>query len=288
MSGRIALMVRGLPSIGIDEAVERFGKYYPQPISGVFHQSPSFVGQINDNNVSFFDTKTKGYSGGQGLTKQSISDLRKLKQDFENYVQSNPQIYTNEPTSESRAKLYRRVGFQDLPNGVQVLDARRIASEDLAYVQAIDAAINSKGSKQPSLSPLFLSSNGVVISSSRIRPEVIESALKQKPNDLSGDVNWAIAMKQKNVKKRLGLSQQPSTINILDPVKFVSSQPTRSNINEDLEAGAFRSISRNPERFNEVQNWALSAGLGQVTERNARTISRLHRDYQSALYRLTR
>ena len=92
MSGRIALMVRGLPSIGIDEAVERFGKYYPQPQSGVFHESPSFTGITNANSISFINAKTNSYDGGQGLTQDSRRDLRKLREDFESYTQDKPAV----------------------------------------------------------------------------------------------------------------------------------------------------------------------------------------------------
>lgn len=169
MSGRIALMVRGLPSIGIDEAVERFGKYYPEIKSGVFHTSPSFTGMNTNNSISFVNAKTNSYSGGQGLTEESMRDLRKLREDFESYTQANPSVYSNTPTSDSRARLYRRVGFQQDPSSnFQAIDTRRIASEDLPYVQAIDASIMT-----PSIRRI-------------LRPNVMESFVKNGDNVLAG------------------------------------------------------------------------------------------------------
>lgn len=144
MSGRIALMVRGLPSIGIDEAVERFGKYYPEPRTGIFHQSPSFVGRVENNSVMFTDSKG-GVQGGTGLNAQVISDLRKLQADFNDYTSRYPDIYTNTPTTESRAKLYRRIGFRDVPDGGQAIDKRIVLPEDLPYIQALDGMIQSSG-----------------------------------------------------------------------------------------------------------------------------------------------
>lgn len=143
MSGRIALMVRGLPSIGIDEAVERFSKYYIKPPSDqkVFHASPSFTGLSSQNAISFLNNKTRDFSGGGGLNQQVMADLRRLQKDFNDYTQTNQGIYTNNPTSASRAKLYRRVGFRDMPHGEQVLDSRRISPIDNPYVQAIDMAV---------------------------------------------------------------------------------------------------------------------------------------------------
>ena len=174
MSGRIALMVRGLPSIGIDEAVERFGKYYPEIKSGVFHTSPSFTGMNTNNSISFVNAKTGSYSGGQGLTKESMRDLRKLREDFENYTQANPSIYSNSPTSDSRAKLYRRVGFQQDPDSnFQVIDTRRIAEQDLPYVKSIDAGVLTPREKKvlrPNVTPSFLSTDAGVIAMSRLSP----------------------------------------------------------------------------------------------------------------------
>lgn len=181
MSGRIALMVRGLPSIGIDEAVERFGKYYPQPKSDVFHESPSFIGTIQSNNVAFRNAVTNNYDGGQGLNRQNISDLRQLQKDFKDYTNSNPDIYTNSPTSESRAKLYRRVGFLDIGNKNQVIDTRRIASQDLPYVQAIDASILPSGQRKvlrPNVMESFISNGKNVLAGSRLEGNALEYAMR--------------------------------------------------------------------------------------------------------------
>ena len=54
MTNRIALKVRGLPSIPIDDAIERFGKYYPKPVEQeeIFHISPSFIGAINPQGLT--------------------------------------------------------------------------------------------------------------------------------------------------------------------------------------------------------------------------------------------
>lgn len=144
MSSRIALMVRGLPPIGIDEAIERFGKYYPEPRFGVWHESPSFTGRVENNSVMFTDSQGS-LKGGGGLNAQVMADLRKLQSDFNNYTSQYPNIYTNSPTSESRAKLYRRIGFKDVPNGGQAIDRRIILPEDLPYVQALDGLLQTSG-----------------------------------------------------------------------------------------------------------------------------------------------
>ncbi len=144
MSSRIALMVKGLPPIGIDEAIERFGKYYPEPRFGVWHESPSFTGRVENNSVMFTDSQGS-LKGGGGLNAQVMADLRKLQSDFNNYTSQYPNIYTNSPTSESRAKLYRRIGFKDVPNGGQAIDRRIILPEDLPYVQALDGLLQTSG-----------------------------------------------------------------------------------------------------------------------------------------------
>jgi hypothetical protein len=178
MPGRIALMVRGLPSIPINEALERFSKYYPKPKPGVFHTSPSFTGMSSNNIISFYNANTNSYSGGQGLTKESMRDLRKLQEDFNNYIQENPSIYTNNPTSKSRAKLYRRVGFKDLPNYEQYLDARRISDNDMPYVKAIDTIMPlTKRFPNTALQPFFKYGSNVV-ASSRLNNDVIVDVMQ--------------------------------------------------------------------------------------------------------------
>lgn len=180
MSGRIALMVRGLPSIGIDEAVERFGKYYPEPKTADFHKSPSFTGYIRNNDVAFVN-KQGNFEGGQGLNRQTMSDLRQLRKDFKDYTAQNQGIYTNSPTSKSREKLYKRIGFLDYGNRNQVIDTRRIASQDLPYVQAIDTSVLPSGIKEvlrPNTMESFISSGGNILAGSRIGGSVLEAAIR--------------------------------------------------------------------------------------------------------------
>lgn len=139
MSGRIALMVRGLPSIPIEDAVERFSKYYTKPQNKVFHSSESFPKAESVFGEISFVGKDGTTQGGTGLTKEAIRDLRKLKEDFEGFVVENPSIYTNYPTSRSRRNLYSRMGFEG--SDLQALDARRITSQDLPYTQVLDPNI---------------------------------------------------------------------------------------------------------------------------------------------------
>ena len=186
MSGRIALMVKGLPSIGIDEAVERFGKYYAKPSSDqkVFHTSPSFTGLSSENAISFINNKTGGFSGGGGLNQQVMADLRRLQKDFNDYTQANQGIYTNSPTSASRAKLYRRVGFRDMPHGGQVLDSRRISPIDNPYVQAIDMAVLPElfNKALGRSSPLpFLKTEDGIVSAQRLNKTRLLGALRGNP-----------------------------------------------------------------------------------------------------------
>ena len=145
MTGRIALMVRGLPPIPLENVSQRLGKYYKiggddivQPKE--FHNSKSFKSGYDYGGEIAFTNKDGGMEGGGGLNKQVMEDLRKLQTDFEKHIESNPNIYTNKPTSPSRAKLYRRaLGFQG--EEFQALDARRIAQEDLPYTQALDPKV---------------------------------------------------------------------------------------------------------------------------------------------------
>lgn len=209
MSGRIALMVRGLPSIGIDEAVERFSKYYPEVNNNksVFHESPSFIGTSASNTIAFTDAKTGGYKGGQGLSADAIRDLRKLQKDFNAYIESNPDIYINNPTTESRAKLYRRVGFKDVDNQLQVLDSRKINPNDLPYVQAIDKATlptpMSLALGNSSL-PVFFKRGGNIVAGSRINKRSILNALMgyRDSADIL-DIEIAGAFDDRRLKRRM-------------------------------------------------------------------------------------
>jgi hypothetical protein len=141
MSGRIALIIKGLPDIPVEDAIDRFRKYYPDPVSGVFHQSPSFIGRVDQNQIVFTDQQGST-KGGRGINAQIMTDLRKLQSDFNEYTSKNPGIYTNTPTTESRAKLYRRVGFKDIADSPeQVIDRRAISTEDLPYIQALDGIL---------------------------------------------------------------------------------------------------------------------------------------------------
>lgn len=171
-------MVRGLPSIGIDEAVERLGKYYPEPRSEIFHESPSFIGMNTNNSISFVNAKTNNYDGGQGLTKESIRDLRKLQEDFNKYIIDNPNIYTNNPTSKSRAKLYRRIGFNDLPNNKQYLDARQVKNDDLLYVKAIDTIMPFAKMFPNTASQPFFKYGDNVVASSRLNIGVVNDVIR--------------------------------------------------------------------------------------------------------------
>jgi len=254
MSGRIALMVRGLPSIGIDEAVERFGKYYPEPKSGVFHTSPSFTGVSKNNDISFVDAKTNSYEGGQGLNKQVISDLRKLRKDFEEYTSANQGIYTNSPTSESRAKLYRRIGFLDTGNRNQVIDTRRIASEDLPYVQAIDASILPNEERKvlrPNIMQSFLSNGSNVLAGSKLEYNTLPSVLRgDKPIYTLSDMIDAFHLKKKQVKdemkqKALNISDNEDfeTLNLNHPSWQEFIQSVRPYASPEQNRNAYQNLT---------------------------------------------
>jgi len=114
MSSRIALMVKGLPPIGIDEAIERFGKYYPEPRFGVWHESPSFTGRVENNSVMFTDSQGS-LKGGGGLNAQVMADLRKLQSDFNNYTSQypiQPQNQEQNYIEELGLKMCQMVGKQ--------------------------------------------------------------------------------------------------------------------------------------------------------------------------------
>lgn len=209
MSGRIALMVRGLPSIGIDEAVERLGKYYAKVPSDqkVFHTSPSFTGLSSQNAISFLNNKTGDFTGGGGLNSQVITDLRQLQRDFNDYVQTNQGIYTNSPTTTSRAKLYKRVGFKDVPDGGQVLDSRRISPDDLPYVKAIDAAVMPKPFKdvlEVGGLPVFIKGEDGVVAASKINRNTILDALRgyRNSSDILG-IEASGVLDEKRIKRRM-------------------------------------------------------------------------------------
>ena len=179
MSGRIALIIKGLPAIPVEDAIDRFRKYYPDPISGVFHQSPSFIGRVEQNQIFFTDWhgNTKG---GRGLNAQIMSDLRKLQSDFNEYTSKNPRIYTNTPTTESRARLYRRVGFKDIADSPeQVIDRRVVSTEDLPYIQALDGML--------------------------LRTEVNKALGNTKPPEIinSGDYDFSYLLKNKPTREDL-------------------------------------------------------------------------------------
>ena len=208
MSNRVAILFRGLPSLPIEEMQSRFAKYYPEhKIKDVFHNSPSFIGKLDSGSISFTD-RAGSYDGGTGLNQQVMADLRKMKADAETYVNANPNVYTNQPTSPSRAKLYKRIGFQDAyppkasewvegyEPGYQAMDTRRIATEDLPYVKALDAILQNpfanKALGNQSLAP-FIKSGDKVVSMSRMpdfpllakgiaeyAPDAVEEALKNK------------------------------------------------------------------------------------------------------------
>lgn len=241
MSGRIALMVRGLPSIPIDEAVERFGKYYPSSRTEVFHKSPSFLGKVTGNSVSFTNASTGTYEGGQGINKQTMGDLRKLQEDFNKYITENPGIYTNSPTSASRARLYKRVGFNSNSlTGTQALDARRIADEDLPYVKALDSAIHQGATKNAlniNATPAFLKSGDKVSSMSRINTDLILSALRggNVNNILTEAVDYALSSKptfklRSQIKRRSARPPlPPMPENLLSFVTSIDSDPFYSD-----------------------------------------------------------
>lgn len=170
MSGRIALVVKGLPPVPLEEAIKRFGQYYKRPASGVFHSSQSFPKGESSGGIISFVNAEGGYSGGGGLTKQSIGDLRQLQKDFLSFVEQNPSIYTNSPTSESRAKLYRRIGFKG-DQSWQVLDARRVSEKDSPYVQALDTAMLSPREREvigiPNTNAFFKLEDGTIRTAKR-------------------------------------------------------------------------------------------------------------------------
>ena len=251
MSGRIALMVRGLPSIGIDEAVERFGKYYPEPKSDIFHTSPSFRGMNTNNSISFVNAKTNSYSGGQGLTKESMRDLRKLEEDFNNYIQENPNIYTNNPTSKSRAKLYRRIGFNDLPNNEQYLDARQIKGDDLPYVKAIDTIMPfTKRFPHTALQPFFKYGDNVV-ASSRLNTNVVTDVIQgySPITSLEEQLN-----KFNQMRKPIASSFNPKRESEEWKQWNQNLQSRLGNSGND-PAYIYEWLQENPERLTAAQQW---------------------------------
>ena len=257
MPGRIALMVRGLPSIGIDEAVGRFGKYYTLPKRGVFHSSASFPeGYSSSRGTITFTDKQGGYEGGNGLTKQAMGDLRQLLADFKNFTSENPSIYNAQPTSKSRAKLYSRaVGAKNLPNdwSYQVIDTRRIAEQDLPYTKAIDKAILPDKEAEilvPNQLTAFLNVDGYVIAGSRISG-AFRDAMRGDTSKIDNAVNQIKEFKESYQRQRM-LKKQA----ILD-------QHRRS----------YEYLLNNPSEMQAIESWARSRGL-QISEYNASDIMR--------------
>lgn len=208
MSNRIALMVRGLPSVPIEDAVERFGKYYAPPKEGVFHSSESFPkGYSSPSGTITFVDKQGGYQGGGGLTKSAMRDLRQLQADFEAFTSENPSIYNANPTTKSRAKLYSRaIGAKNLPDGwgLQAIDTRRIAEADFPYVQAIDVSVlpsDIKSILRPNVLESFIGDGDRVVAASRI--PVLKRIMQGSPyvNSLPNFIDRAFEQK---VAKRLG------------------------------------------------------------------------------------
>ena len=213
MSNRTAILFRGLPSLPVEEMQQRFSKYYPSRKSqDVFHESQSFKGIVDDGSISFTD-RAGSYSGGTGLNQQVMSDLRQLKSEAESYVNTQPNVYTNQPTSPSRAKLYKRMGFQDAypptpqswregeyEPGYQALDSRRIATEDVPYVKALDAILQNpfanKALGNKSLAP-FLKHGDKVISMSRMSdfPLLAKGASEHIPDAIEAAFNDKFAMR---------------------------------------------------------------------------------------------
>lgn len=248
MSGRIALMVRGLPSIGIDEAVERFGRYYKSPVEGIFHSSESFPkGYSSPSGTITFVDKQGSYQGGGGLTKSVMRDLRQLQSDFKSFTSENPSIYNANPTTKSRAKLYSRaVGMKNLPIDwqYQVVDTRRIAEQDLPYVKAIDSvALPARMANiiRPEKTPLFLKRDNNVIAASRINRDIfIPSIRGESSNALENAFDSALSSKRIDAQTRIE--------------KMNESKIDFDNLQTDS--------------YREIRDWAESVGLG-ITPRNA-------------------
>jgi hypothetical protein len=260
MSGRIALMVRGLPSIGMDEAVERFGKYYRKPAEGVFHSSESFPkGYSSPSGTITFVDKRGGYQGGEGISKQVMRDLRQLQLDFKSFTSENPSIYNASPTTKSRAKLYSRaVGMQNTPIDwqYQVVDTRRIAEQDLPYVKAIDSVALPGRMREiirPDKSPLFIKRGDNVISASRINRDVfIPSIRGESSNALENAFDSALSSKRINTQSR------------------VQKINERKMDYDNLQTDDYR----------EMRDWANLVGL-EITPRNA---SDVINQYLTAFY----
>lgn len=273
MPNRIALMVRGLPSIPIDEAVERFGKYYPEPKSAIWHRSPSFTGiSSKDNSISFVNAKTSSYSGGQGLTLESRRDLRQLQKDFTNYIQENPGIYTNNPTSKSRAKLYRRIGFNDLPNNEQYLDARRVKSEDLPYVKSIDTIIPFTKRFPNTASQPFFKQGDNVVASSRLNSDFVVDVMQgYSPVDsLAEQLD-----KYSKMRKTIAFSPNPKKDSD-EWRQWNQDLPSRIGNSGNQPEYIYEWLQENPERLGAVQQWMRSFNFNtfgsRITQTNADNI----------------
>lgn len=180
----INVLFRGRKALPLEEVRDRFSQYYPQeveramgfePKKNIFHKSDSFIGYEKDGEISFTDQFGQ-FKNDRGINKQIMADLRKLGDEAESYMKDNPALYINTPTSDSRARLYRRSGFKDDPSpffgvrGIQALDTRRIASDDIPYVASIDRAIYgdevSRALGYNSLPPFIKSGINVISASS--------------------------------------------------------------------------------------------------------------------------
>lgn len=180
------ILFRGQKPLSLEELQDRFIQYYPNEMNRamgldmediVFHQSPSFVGKVRGSTIEF-TTPQGSFNSESGLNLQSRKDLRQLGIDAINYMADNPDLYFNAPTTQSRARLYRRVaGFVDIPQdflNMQVKDSRRIAQQDLPYVQAIDRAIYGKDTTEAlgnQALPPFIKIGDNVLAASRLDRE---------------------------------------------------------------------------------------------------------------------
>lgn len=162
-------------NLNADDMVMLAGKQYPMDKAkrvyekltqhnvndyDIYHESPNIRGYAKStfDDVPILDIRfvRKDSNGNWSYqTPENLPvptrELIDLKRNFDKFAQQNPAIYSNTPTSEHRAKAYRKQGFVDTEPesgyaNLQVKDARRFqnspAVQDLYSVMDRTALTN--------------------------------------------------------------------------------------------------------------------------------------------------
>jgi hypothetical protein len=172
---RLAILFRNLgktEKMEPQEVVDRFSQYYkPLERMDTFHKSDSFTGMVSQGKVAFTDKDGMYSPKSERLIplKAQTNDLKLLLEDFNKYTGKYPGIYANNPTSASRAKLYRKYGGF-VGEASQYADKRGIPESDLPYTKALDRLMLQGDSPlvdRSNISPSIYN-NGYVVNMNRL------------------------------------------------------------------------------------------------------------------------